>query len=64
MIFDEIYRDHRIAYRRGGRVAYIVPVGSMLALDVIPTATVAEGLSVLRERTHAAIDAEFENERR
>lgn len=59
MTFDETYRGHRIAYQRGNRIAYIVPVGRMFALTVIPTATSAEGISVLRARAHAAVDAEI-----
>lgn len=63
-MFDETYRDHRIAFRRGGRVAYIVPVGELLALNVFPSATMAEGLLVLRARAHAAIDAEIAKKER
>lgn len=50
MKFDEIYRDHRIGYQRGNRVAYIVPIGSIFALEIIPTATTAEGILTLRAR--------------
>ena len=63
MLFEETYRGHRIAYQRGNRVACIVPVGSMFALDVFATATSAEGLLVLRARAHAAVDAEIAKSR-
>lgn len=59
MQYDEVYNGYRILYQRGNSHALIWQPGSNTAMTVFPEATSEEGLSVLRERTHAAIDKDI-----
>lgn len=57
----EFYRGYRIEYRNRFRRAFIWPANSSLAIERIPTATIAEGPDVLRARAYATIDADIDD---